>query len=454
MRDGVGQGAGMKNAVVRPDGSTEHPNSGQPIHDLTGGNIWVPTILASTVSGSPNYNATNAALLRQGPGVLTLDLTQGLGLDATALLAGADRARQQLELAAEISGLAYDAGVLSFRIQNQTGHKLISGFPEGRRMFVNIRAYDGDGALIHEVNPYDGAAATLKGLSYPYRADPGLAAPGDLGAAERYVDALVYEMKPGSDITGETTSFHFVLGTSRYKDNRIPPKGFDISAAVARESVPVWQGTESPGYFTAAEYTGGYDAVSVDIGPGAKRIEVRLFYQTVSREYIEFLRNEITGTGHRTLPDPAYIAQSDPFFAKLKAWGDTVWQLWLNNRDAPGAAPYLMAQSALAIGGGAPPPAACGVPAAPQGLVASSGGNRSVPLAWNAVAAPLTGYNVYYDQAGKLLSTAAVPADATSYTDRQLKQRTQYCYVVTAVNVCGELTTESPPSATACATTK
>jgi hypothetical protein len=87
------------------DGSTEHPNSGQPIHDLTGGNVWVPTILASTVSGSPNYDATNAGLLRQGPTVLTMDLNQGLGLDAVALLAGADRARQQLELAAEIKDL-------------------------------------------------------------------------------------------------------------------------------------------------------------------------------------------------------------------------------------------------------------------------------------------------------------------------------------------------------------
>jgi hypothetical protein len=110
MRDGVGRGADKRDAVLRPTDSVDHPNSGQPIHDLTGGNMWVPTILASTVSGSPNYDATNASLLRAGANVLTMDLNQGLGLDAAALLAGADRARQQLELAAEIRDLTYDSG--------------------------------------------------------------------------------------------------------------------------------------------------------------------------------------------------------------------------------------------------------------------------------------------------------------------------------------------------------
>jgi fibronectin type 3 domain-containing protein len=57
-----------------------------------------------------------------------------------------------------------------------------------------------------------------------------------------------------------------------------------------------------------------------------------------------------------------------------------------------------------------------------------------VPLSWGAVTSLLTGYNVYYDQSGKLQFVATVPGDTTSYTDRQLKQKTQYCYVVTAVN--------------------
>ena len=173
MRDVIGPGADKRDAVVRPSESVEHPNSGQPLHDLTGGNTWVSWVLASATPGSPNYDAYNDQQLNQGPAVLTLDLTQGEGIDPVALLAGVDRAKQQLLLAATIKGVTYDAasGALSFQVQNNTGHKLISGFPEGRRMFVNIKAYAG-GSLIYEANPYDVAAGTLKGLDYPYQPDP------------------------------------------------------------------------------------------------------------------------------------------------------------------------------------------------------------------------------------------------------------------------------------------
>jgi hypothetical protein len=330
---------------------------------MAGGNAWVPFVLASAVSGSPNYDPTNDQLLNQGPGVLTVDLNSGLGIDPAALLAGVDRAKQELELAAAIENLSYNAssGTLNFRIQNRTGHKLISGFPEGRRMFVNIRAYSG-GSLIYEVNPYDIAAGTLKGLTYPYQAGYGLPAPSAIDSAtEAYVHELVYEMHPASELTGEDETFHFALATDRYKDNRIPPKGFRISEAGERLSQPRWHGADAPDYFTAAEYAGGYDDVDLaDYGiniHGADYVEVNLYYQTTSREYIEFLRDEIKGTGNLTLTgtgaggDPAYLIQdtAQTFFDKLRAWGDTIWQLWTHNMNVDGAAPYLMAQATLGV---------------------------------------------------------------------------------------------------------
>jgi hypothetical protein len=259
-------------------------------------------------------------------------------------------------------------------------------------------------------------------------------------------------------LTGEQTTFHFVLGTDRYKDNRIPPKGFRIGEAAARHSVPVWERTAAPNFFTAPEYEGGYDAVELALPTSMARVEVNLYYQTTSREYIEFLRDEIRGSGNLTLDNANYIAQSDPFFTRLRAWGDTIWNLWVHNRNAPGAAPVLMAQASVGSsggGGGGGGGTTCDTPTTPAGLTAQSGGNRSVPLSWGAVTVSLTGYNVYYDQAGKTQFVATVPAGTTSYTDRQLKQKTQYCYVVTAVNVCGDVTVESAPSTPpACATTK
>jgi hypothetical protein len=440
MRDVVGPGADMRNAVVRPTDSVEHPESGQPLHDLTGGNAWVSWVLASAVPGSPNYDATNDELLNQGPTAITLDLTQGEGVDPAALLAGVDRAKQQLLLAATIKNLSYNAttGLLSFQVQNNSAHKLISGFPEGRRMFVNIRAYAG-GSLVYEVNPYDPGVGTLKGLPSSYS----LSSPA-LGANEAYVDDLVYEMHPTSSLTGESETFHFALATGLYKDNRIPPKGFDIANAADRLSVPVRDGVEDAAYFTAEEYAGGYDHVSVPIPAGADYFEVSLYYQTTSREYIEFLRDEINGTENLTLNgtgaggDPPYIAQSDPFFSQLKAWGDTIWDLWLHNMNVDGAAPFLMAHATT----GSPVSCSLSVPT----LSAATPGHTQVTLEWSAVAGA-TGYKVYYDQAGK----AQLVADAgntTAFTDSGLTDGVEYCYKVTAY----DSTCESAYSNILCAT--
>lgn len=322
--------------MVRPSGSPEHINSGMPQHDMTGGNIWVTTVLATAANDSPIPDPVNAALLNQGPNVLTLDLNQGIGLDANKLIKGANRVRTMLQRAATITNLNYNpaTGAINFRVQNNTGHKLISGFPEGRRMFLNVKAYNG-ATLIYEVNPYDYTVGTLKGLPN------GL----PLGPNEVYRDRQVYEAHPRSAITGENETFHFVLATSRYKDNRIPPKGFRIAEAQARLSEPVDHGQSNLNYFSAAEYAGGYDHVAFTIPTGATSLEVNLFYQTTSREYIEFLRDEINGV-NQTLPASAYIIQTHPFFAKLKAWGDTIFQLWDHNKNVDGAKPFLMTQKA------------------------------------------------------------------------------------------------------------
>jgi hypothetical protein len=457
MRDVTGAGCDKKGVPLRPDESTEHPKSGQPLHDLTGGNAWISYILASVDPNGPVFDQFNADLLGQGPAVLTLDLNAGQSLagSGAALKAGSDRAKQQLRLAATIKSLQYDpdTGNISFKVQNNTGHKLISGFPEGRRMFVNIKAYAG-GDLIYEVNPYDYTVGTLKGLPHSVSSPT-------LGPSEEYVDELVYEVHPSSSITGEDETFHFVLATGRYKDNRIPPRGFDSAGALVRISEPVHEGTSDPDYFTTEEYAGGYDESSLGIIPGADYVRVAVYYQGTSREYIEFLRDEINGTV-TTLPASAYIVQTDPFFSQLKAWGNTIWDLWHHNHGLDGiGTPVegIVPLEMTAAEWGTPPTPPCPIPNNPQGLTAIDG-RRSVTLSWQPVTTT-GGYNIYYDQAGKVQFIRSVDANTTGYKDTGLGRNIQYCYVVTSWNDCNEngsfdagTDTESSFSNVACATTK
>jgi hypothetical protein len=437
MRDVVGIGCNKKGAPVRPDESVEHPKSGMPLHDMTGGNSWISYILASAVQGSPVFDQTNYDLLNQGPAVLTLDMTQGEGIDPDAMLAGSDRAKQQLELAASIQNLTYDAatGNISFRVQNQTGHKLISGFPEGRRMFVNIRAYKGED-LIFEVNPYDYSVGTLVGLDPTYSSSSPAPGPNEV-----YVDELVYETHPKSDLTGEDETFHFALATDRYKDNRIPPKGFRLAEADSRLSVPVWHGDPAPSYYSAAENAGGYDDVALTIAQEANYVEVALYYQGTSREYIEFLRDEINGTA-TTLSSPtpsgepeAYIIQSDPFFAQLKEWGNVIWGLWYHNHgldsseaSVDGIVPYEMAEAEWGE-----VPSGCDAPV--PTLSDALPGNQQVTLTWSDEHSgdpEVVGYGIYYDQSDKSQLIAQVGL-TTEYTDTGLTNGQEYCYKVTSL---------------------
>ena len=97
----------------------------------------------------------------------------------------------------------------------------------------------------------------------------------------------VYECKPGLS-AGQAAkhkehpgaSFHFILNDVITKDNRIPPRGFKKTAFAEHLAGPV-----------GADYADGqyWDQMDFDIPAGTSLVEVRLMYQSLSPEYIEFL---------------------------------------------------------------------------------------------------------------------------------------------------------------------
>jgi hypothetical protein len=239
MKDVTGKGTNKQNSPIRND---------LAVHDLTGGNTFVPKLLMELYPDPVNVAALAAGIIR-AEGMLKNAATMNLNVES--------------------NGSGFEAYV---EIINETGHKLPSGYPEGRRMWINISAYDIADNLIFESGAYDSGTGILD-----------------------MTDAKIYEAKLGmsqavadaaSDGTKTYTageSFHFVLNSIVVKDNRIPPRGFTNANFEAIQAAPVGYTYADGAYSDITEYYLPEDAY---------RINVKLLYQTTSKEYIEFLRDE------------------------------------------------------------------------------------------------------------------------------------------------------------------
>ena len=158
-------------------------------------------------------------------------------------------------------------GKLNVRIINECGHKLPTGYTDGRRMWLNVLFLDGNQQVLVEHGHYDFATAELT-------AD----------------DTKVYEARLGLDSaaakqTGlpEGASFHLILNNTVLFDNRIPPIGYTQSAFEAIQAAPVEH------IYADGQH---WDDTLYAIPADAAEAVVTLWYQTTSKEYIEFLLNE------------------------------------------------------------------------------------------------------------------------------------------------------------------
>jgi hypothetical protein len=237
MRDVTGQGCNFPTAPVRPD---------LPLHDMTGGSTWYPGLISTLYPGEVNDQA---------------------------LQDGITRARYMLQNAAELD-VQQNGSTLEVTVTNETGHKLPTGYPEGRRMWLNVKFYDAGQQLLKESGAYDAGTGVLTSDA----------------------ELKVYEVKPGLDsvtapLVGvpEGPSFHFVLNNKVFKDNRIPPRGFTNTAYESFGGTPVGH-----------SYADGqhWDLTTYDIPLNASSVEVTLYYQSTSKEFVEFLRDENTSDSH------------------------------------------------------------------------------------------------------------------------------------------------------------
>ncbi|MBT8288474.1 MAG: T9SS type A sorting domain-containing protein, partial [Bacteroidia bacterium] len=242
MKDVTGKGCDKNFAPIRND---------LPLHDMTGGNTFIPLLIKQQFGTEVDGDAIDAGIIR----------ARGMLTNAATMTVNAMQEQDGYEVYVEII--------------NETGHKLPSGYPEGRRMWINLRAYDIDDNLIYESGAYNAVTADLN-------TDGAKIYEAKLGMSEAVAAAANAN---GNPIYSAGESFHFALNNVRIKDNRIPPRGFTNANFEAVQAEPVGYSYPDGAYSDVTEYS---------VPTETERINVRLLYQTVSKEYIEFLRDANT----------------------------------------------------------------------------------------------------------------------------------------------------------------
>ena len=176
--------------VYACDENANNRTGNLPVHQLVGGNTWIPEVLRLEY---PNLN-------RDQEFIATRDWARAL-LQTSASV--------DLALPAKApEGGTLDAVVT---VTNLSGHKLPTGYPEGRRMWLHVEVRDGADALVFESGAYANTTGVLS----------------------EDAQIKIYHAEPGIWTSGEckiedagNPQFHFVLNNCWAIDNRIPPLGF------------------------------------------------------------------------------------------------------------------------------------------------------------------------------------------------------------------------------------
>lgn len=90
-------------------------------------------------------------------------------------------------------------------------------------------------------------------------------------------------------------SFHFILNNVIVSDNRIPPRGFDYDTFAAAGAAPYSSSLPDSTRYADGQY---WDTTVYQLPPDVVTGTVRLMHQVVSKEYVEFLRDNSPTVGN------------------------------------------------------------------------------------------------------------------------------------------------------------
>ncbi|NUP08892.1 MAG: hypothetical protein HOW73_22825 [Polyangiaceae bacterium] len=222
-------------------------------HGFVGGNHWG---IRAVMEANPDRVALH------GPAF-------DLALERT--LANLETAVDVTLLDAPVSISANVEFEVTVRVENLTGHKFPTGYAESRRAWISLVLVDADGAQHVLTGGYEPAT----------------------GAIQQEPPTHVYQAVHGRwDAPSRAASRdeHLVLHDSIVSDTRIPPLGFGPSAITMPTGEIAFQ--DSTGAWTNIDEATFTVVAPPGLAAAGYTLEARIQYQSMTRDYIEFLRDE------------------------------------------------------------------------------------------------------------------------------------------------------------------
>ncbi len=220
-------------------------------HDMVGSNAWGLRVMAAMrndVAAGEFYDPDLIPLYEAGARRAEAMLRTAVAVEIRTAPPTTARAGDTIEVTA--------------RITNRSGHRVPTGYGDGRRMWLEVALVESDGYETVLSGRYDTAAAHL-----------------DTDAQLR-----VYEQQPGR--AGMGAESHIALHDTIVRDTRLPPKGY--RPLPGHEPVGVdYSGGEGGAlrHWDDARYMLTIPATV----NGAVTLRVRARYQVTTREYVDFL---------------------------------------------------------------------------------------------------------------------------------------------------------------------
>lgn len=219
------------------------------------------------------------------------------------------------------------------KVTNNTGHKLPTGFAEGRQMWIRLKAVDSKGNVLFEDGVIDSSGKLVRTANTKVYEQIVLAKGYENFKLNNY--SIIDADKDGT-VSHYEKEFHFVLMNYIEKDNRIPPLGFNKDAYMADGAFIVPFDAKDTDYPSGQNWDVTTYTIPLAGARGSITVTAELKYQTFNKEYIEFLdtmdteKTEEFGGRARNVP-----CNTGSMYCGYQTWGDVLRQIWMDTGKGP-----------------------------------------------------------------------------------------------------------------------